>query len=118
MHKTGADLIADAKTRIVEIAPDQAKKVLTAGGGTFLDVREPQEYNLGHLPGAIHVPRGLLEVKVESLISRDANVVVYCAGGGRSALAAETLHQMGYTNVSSLQGGFRDWAMSGGAVDE
>lgn len=85
---------------------------------TFLDVREPQEYNLGRLPGAVHVPRGMLEVKVEALIARDANIVVYCAGGGRSALAADTLHQMGYTNVSSLQGGFRDWAMSGGVVDE
>ena len=118
MSKTGADLISDAKSRIVEIAPDQAKKVLAAGGATFLDVREPQEYNLGRLPGAVHVPRGMLEVKVESLIPLDANIVVYCAAGARSALAADTLHQMGYTNVSSLQGGFRDWAMSGGVVEE
>jgi rhodanese-related sulfurtransferase len=60
----------------------------------------------------------MLEVKVEALVALDANVIVYCAGGARSALAAETLHQMGYTSVSSLQGGFRDWAMGGGAVEE
>jgi rhodanese-related sulfurtransferase len=118
MNKTGADLIADAKTRIVEIAPDQATKLLAAGDATFLDVREPQEYNLGRLPGAVHVPRGMLEVKVESMISRDANIIVYCAAGARSALAADTLYKMGYTNVSSLRGGFRDWAMGGGAVEE
>jgi rhodanese-related sulfurtransferase len=60
----------------------------------------------------------MIEVKIETLIAREAKVVCYCAGGGRSALAADTLRQMGYTNVSSLQGGFRDWAMSGGAVEE
>lgn len=118
MHKTGADLIADAKSRIAEITPDQAKAILAAGGATFLDVREPQEYNLGHLPCAVHVPRGMLEVKVESVVSRDTKVIIYCAGGARSALAADTLGQMGYSNVSSLQGGFRDWAMGGGAIEE
>jgi rhodanese-related sulfurtransferase len=118
MSKTGADLIADAKARIVEVAPDQAQKLLAGGGVTFLDVREPQEYNLGHVPGAVHVPRGMLEVKVEALIAHDAKVVVYCAAGARSALAADTLQQMGYTNVSSLQDGFRGWAGSGGAVEE
>jgi rhodanese-related sulfurtransferase len=118
MTKTGADLIADAKTRIVEIAPDEATKLLAVGGVIFLDVRERQEYNLGHLPGAVHMPRGTLEGKIEGVLSRDATVIVYCGGGSRSALAADTLHQMGYTSVSSLKGGYRDWAVGGGAVDE
>jgi rhodanese-related sulfurtransferase len=118
MNKTGADLIADAKSRIVEIAPDQAQKLLAAGGVTFLDVRERQEYNLGRIPGAIHMPRGALEGKIEGVLSCDATVVVYCGGGSRSALAADTLRQMGYTKVSSLKGGYRDWAVGGGAVDE
>jgi rhodanese-related sulfurtransferase len=113
---TGQDLIAAAKTRIREIAPKDA--AAKHGSAVFLDVREPQESNLGTIPGAMICPRGMLEVKVESLVAKDAEIVIYCAGGNRSALAADTMQQMGYTNVVSLAGGFRDWAMSGGAVDD
>jgi rhodanese-related sulfurtransferase len=114
---SGSDLISAAKSRIREISPKDA--AAKHGSAVFLDVREPQESNLGTIPGAVLCPRGMLEVKVEGLLAaRDAEIVVYCAGGGRSALAADTLQQMGYTNVVSLAGGFRDWAMSGGAVDD
>ncbi len=118
--KTGRELIDDAKTRITEISPadavsaaaDKDKEVV------FLDVREPNEWNMGHVPGAVHIPRGQLEGRVESVIDRDKRVVVYCAGGSRSALAADTLKQMGYDKVESLRGGFTEWAQAGGEVEE
>ena len=105
---------------ITEVSPAEA--VATHGVGdahtVFLDVREPSEWNLGHVPGAVHIPRGQLEGKVEGLIPRDRNVVIYCAGGGRSALAAETLEKMGYGRVSSVRDGFRGWAEAGGEIED
>ena len=76
-------------------------------GAIVLDVREPDEYDQGALPGAIHIPRGHLESQVESrLLDKDAEVVIYCAGGVRSAFAAKTLQELGYTDVASMAGGF------------
>jgi rhodanese-related sulfurtransferase len=116
-YKTGADLINEAKGRITEVSPQDAKGML--GGETvFLDVREPNEWNLGHIPNAIHIPRGQLEGKVESMIDRNKRVVIYCASGNRSALAADTLQQMGYTNVVSLQDGFKGWVSVGGDIED
>ena len=115
-HKTGADLINEAKGRVREISPQEAQGKL-GGDAVFLDVREPNEWNLGHVPGAAHVPRGMLESKIEQQLPRDREIVVYCAAGNRSALAADTLQQMGYANVTSLAGGWRDWVQSGGAVE-
>jgi rhodanese-related sulfurtransferase len=89
----------------------------SAAPPTLLDVRDLQEVNLGKIPGTLHISRGNLETKVEALIPRDAHVVVYCASGNRSALAAETMQQMGYTNVASMAGGFRGWAEAGGDVE-
>lgn len=118
-EKTGADLVNEAKARITEIAPADAlaKHGTDERNVIFLDVREPNEWNLGHVPGAVHIPRGQLENKVEGAISRDREVIVYCAGGSRSALATDTLQQMGY-KVSSLQGGFRGWAEGGGEIED
>lgn len=115
-HKTGADLITEAKGRVRELTPEDARQK-HGGDAVFLDVREPNEWNLGHVPGATHIPRGTLESKVEQQIPRDREVVIYCATGNRSALAADTLQQMGYENVSSLAGGWRDWVQGGGAVE-
>ena len=115
-HKTGADLITEAKGRVRELTPQDARQK-HGGEALFLDVREPNEWNLGHVPGATHIPRGMLESKVEQQIPRDREVVIYCATGNRSALAADTLQQMGYTNVASLAGGWRDWVQGGGAVE-
>jgi rhodanese-related sulfurtransferase len=117
-YKTGIDLINDAKSRITEIAAQDAVAEHGRGGSIFLDVREPNEWNLGHVPGAIHVPRGQLEGKVEGLVDRSKPVVVYCAGGSRSALAADTMRQMGYEHVTSLNGGFRGWAEAGGEIED
>ena len=117
-QKSGADLIKEAKTRIREVTPQQVKEMRAQGeDAVYLDVREPNEWNLGHLPGATHMPRGILETKVEAAVPRDRKVVIYCAGGNRSALAADTLQQMGYGDVVSMSGGFTAWAQSGGDVE-
>ena len=79
--------------------------------------RDQQEVNLGHIPGALHISRGTMETKIEAVISRDAEVVIYCASGNRRALAAVTPLQMGLQKGSSLAGGFRGWAEAGGDVD-
>lgn len=116
--KSGSDLVREAKTRINEITTTDALALHEQNDGTiFLDVRETNEVNLGKIPRAVHLPRGNLENKVEALLPRDARIVVYCGGGSRSALAADTLRQMGYENASSLAGGFRGWAEAGGDVD-
>ncbi len=117
-HKTYGDLIADAKTRIREVtAADVAQGLGKPGAPVLLDVREPQETNLGRIPGAIVMPRGVMESKIEPVVPRDAQLVVYCAGGNRSALAADTLQQMGYTNVSSMAGGWSAWMGINGPVE-
>jgi rhodanese-related sulfurtransferase len=115
--KSGADLIKEAKSRIREIDTAEALSAHARGGAVFLDVRDLQEVNLGRIPGAVHISRGNLETKVEAVIPRDAEVIIYCASGNRSAFAAETMTQMGYANVCSLAGGFRGWAEAGGDVD-
>ena len=118
-QKTGVELVQEAKKRITEISPTAANDLLAGDKSVVvLDVREPHEFRLGHLPGALNVPRGTLEGNVEAIVQRDAQVLVYCAGGSRSALATDTLGQMGYGQAVSLQGGFRDWAMAGGEIEE
>lgn len=118
MTKTGDDLVAEAKTRVKEIDAANAIMQQEKTDIVFLDVREPNEWNLGHVPGAIHIPRGQLERQVEALVGRERNVVIYCAGGSRSALAADTMQQLGYEHVVSLAGGFRGWAESGGDIED
>jgi rhodanese-related sulfurtransferase len=115
--KSGTDLINEAKARIREMSPADALAEHAKGGATFLDVRDLHEVNLGRIPGALHISRGNLEQKVEAIVPRDAPLVVYCGGGSRSALAADTLCRMGYTNVRSLAQGFRGWAEAGGDID-
>jgi rhodanese-related sulfurtransferase len=118
-HKTGADLIAEAKERIREISPEEAVKLREADPEVvFLDVREPNEWMMAHVAGAVFIPRGQLESHVEGAVRRDSKVVVYCARGNRSALAADTLQQMGYSDVYSLARGFGAWTDAGGAVED
>ena len=117
-QKSGMDLINEAKQRIREVSPQDVQQMQRDGADVvYLDVREPNEWNLGRVPGAMHIPRGTLETKVEQMVPRDREVVIYCAGGNRSALAADTLQQMGYDKVSSMAGGWRDWVQSGGTVE-
>jgi rhodanese-related sulfurtransferase len=116
--KTGAQLVAEAKARIKEVTPQDVLGMQQRGERiTLLDVRDLQEVNLGKIPGTLHISRGNLETKVEAQIPRDANVIVYCASGNRSAFAAETMKQMGYDKVASMSGGFRGWVEAGGDIE-
>ena len=102
------DLLAQTREQITEIEPVAAEDLLT--NATFLDVRELDEFEQGTIPGALFIPRGQLETQIENRISdHDQQIVVYCAGGARSAFAAQTLETLGYTNVVSLAGGFGRW---------
>ena len=107
---TPRDLLNEAKKSIREVDQADAQALLQGGGVTFLDVREPDEYEQGALPNAVHLPRGHLEFQVEGkLPDKSAPVVVYCAGGVRSAFATKTLGDLGYTDVQSMIGGFNKW---------
>jgi molybdopterin/thiamine biosynthesis adenylyltransferase/rhodanese-related sulfurtransferase len=110
------DLLAQAKSQITEIDTNEAASRITAGGVIVLDVREPDEYEQGALPDALHIPRGHLEAQIEGrIVEKTAPVLVYCAGGVRSAFATKTLHELGYTNVVSVAGGFQKWKDEGRA---
>src|SRR5206468_3501896 len=91
-----------------------AEARLAQPGTVALDVREPDEYEQGALPGAVHIARGQLETNIENkVVDRDAPIVVYCASGARSAFAADTLQQLGYSDVVSMAGGFNRWKDEG-----
>ena len=108
------DLLAQAKSQIVEIDTAAAQKRIEDGNLVVLDVREPDEYEQGALPNALHIPRGHLEAQIEGrAVDRDQTIVVYCAGGVRSAFAAQTLQELGYTDVLSVAGGFGKWKDEG-----
>lgn len=121
MARTVQDLVAEARGRIAEIAHEQ---LATQGDCILIDVREPAEYAQGHLPGAINLPRGVLEFQIhahpamacttsEALAVADRELVLYCLTGGRSALAADSLHALGFTRVRSLAGGLTAWRNAG-----
>ncbi len=108
------ELLSAAKSQIVEVSTDDAAARITAPGTVVLDIREPDEYEQGALADVVHIPRGHLEAQVEARISgHDTPIVVYCAGGVRSAFAAKTLGELGYTNVVSMAGGFGRWKDEG-----
>jgi molybdopterin/thiamine biosynthesis adenylyltransferase/rhodanese-related sulfurtransferase len=111
---TFREMLAEAKAAVREIDPAQAEQELSADKAVVLDVREPDEYEQGALPGAVHIPRGTLETSVEGRIpDKSSHLVVYCAGGTRSAFAAKTLQELGYTDVASVIGGFNRWKDEG-----
>lgn len=118
MAMTAMEMVAAAKQHIREVDSSQAQTLL--GQTLILDVREPAEYAAGCLPGAINIPRGVLEFQIGNhpafQNAQEANILVYCQTGGRSALATETLQKMGYTGPVSLAGGFKAWQEMGGAV--
>jgi sulfur-carrier protein adenylyltransferase/sulfurtransferase len=108
------DLLASAKTQITEIDTTAAEVAIAQPGTVVLDVREPDEYEQGALLNVVHIPRGHLEAQVEArIIDHDTQIVVYCAGGVRSAFAAKTLGELGYSNVLSVAGGFGKWKNEG-----
>ncbi|MGA7220603.1 MAG: rhodanese-like domain-containing protein [Candidatus Sulfotelmatobacter sp.] len=104
-------IVDEAKTRIRETTADEVKKKMDNGGKFVLvDVREESEFAKDHLPGAIHLGKGVIERDIEARVpDLHAEIVLYCGGGFRSALAADNLQKMGYTNVISMDGGIRDW---------
>lgn len=118
-YKTGTDLVNEAKLKIREVTARQVLEMVKRNDPVvYLDVREPNEWNLGRLPNAMHIPRGNLESNIEARAGRDETIVIYCARGNRSALAADTLQQMGYANVSSMAEGFGGWIAIGGPVED
>jgi len=113
MPKSYADLLREARAQIREVSPQEVD-ALPVGAATLIDVREGSEWEQGHLPGAIHVSKGYIESAIETEVpERDAPVILYCAGGIRSLFAGQTLAAMGYTNVSSMSGGFHAWKGAG-----
>ena len=118
-HKTGQDLVEEAREQISEVSPEEVQAMQARNEpAVYRDVREANEWNLGRLPGAVHLPRGNLESKVEGIIDRSLQVVIYCASGNRSALAALTMKQMGYENVASMARGIQGWMDVNGAIEE
>ncbi len=116
--KTAHDLVLAAKSQCREVSIQEAQTLLMSAD-VVVDVREADEYAGGHLPGAINLPRGLLEFKLSgtpALEPRDLNVVLYCKTSGRAALAAVAMHSMGYLNVASIAGGFDAWVEAGKPV--
>jgi rhodanese-related sulfurtransferase len=108
-------LVENAKTRIRETNVEGVKKQIDAKETfTLIDVREDSEWAKGHLPGAIHLCKGVIERDIENAVpGRATPIVLYCGGGYRSALAADNLQKMGYTNVVSMDGGWRGWTDAG-----
>ena len=106
-------LTDDAKTRVREISAAEAAQQ-QAGGAVLVDVRENEEFANGHAAGAIHLSKGVIEMRIEEAAPGVAiPIICYCGGGFRSALAADNLQKMGYTNVASMAGGFKAWKVAG-----
>ena len=116
--KTAEQVLRDAKAQIQEYTPAQVMEMQQRGEKlTFLDVRDPNEASLGKSPGAVHISRGRLEQNIEAAVPRDANIVIYCSNGNRSALAAISLRDMGYERLSSMSTGINGWTAAGGEID-
>ena len=116
--KTAHDLVAAAKSIIKEFAVVDAVKAIQ-DADLLLDVRESDEHLNGHIPGAVHISRGLLEFKMSNdpgLNARDLKIVLYCKNSGRAALASKSLHEMGYLHVQSIAGGFEAWERAGNPI--
>jgi rhodanese-related sulfurtransferase len=113
-HSGFQKLVAEAKKHITEISPQDAAAKLNSGDAVVVDVREKDEWDEGHIPGASHMSRGTIELDIEEKVpDPNAMIICHCGGGGRSALAAETLQKMGYKNVHSMAGGLKAWKTAG-----
>lgn len=111
-------LVDDAKSRVREVSVEETRRKLEAGKALVLDVREESEWAAGHARGAEHLGKGVIERDIETLVpDKNAEVILYCGGGFRSALSADALQKMGYRNVTSMAGGWRAWQEAGGPVE-
>ncbi len=107
-------LVLEAKKRVTEISPAEARTETEEGKAMLIDVREASEFEGGHAHGARHLSRGTIEIEIEEQApDLDKPIICYCGGGGRSALVADNLQRMGYTNVKSMAGGFTAWKEAG-----
>jgi sulfur-carrier protein adenylyltransferase/sulfurtransferase len=115
---TYRELLQQVRAEISEVDTAQARELIDSGEPVVLDVREQDEWDEGHIPGALHIPRGNLESRVERTVPEQSRrIVVYCSAGNRSAFAAKTLEELGYDDVVSLAGGFTDWKRNGFPVE-
>src|SRR5438876_9575108 len=113
-HTRYEKLIADAKKNITEISPQDAATKSKSGEALIVDVREKDEWDEEHIPDAIHLSRGTIELDIEEKApDMNAMIICHCGGGGRSALAADSLQNMGYKNVRSMAGGLKAWKAAG-----
>lgn len=125
MAKGAMDLVNEAKQQVENLTPDQAAAELEQGDALLVDLREPQERTTtGLIPGATSAPRGMLEFYADPSLpyhkpelEPDRRIILHCASGGRSALAAKTLQEMGYTNVAHMDGGIKAWQESGRPIE-
>jgi rhodanese-related sulfurtransferase len=114
------NLVNDAKSRVREVSVAETQQRMRENkDATLVDVREDNEWNEAHAAGAIHLGKGIIERDIERTVpDKDAELILYCGGGYRSALASDVLQKMGYTNVFSMAGGWKAWKESGGEIEE
>jgi rhodanese-related sulfurtransferase len=125
MGKTASELVADAKARVENLDPDAVEQELAAGDAVLVDIRETEELEAsGRIPGSVHVPRGMLEFRADPSspyhqdpMDPSKRVILHCASGGRSALAATVLEEMGYDRVAHLDGGITAWKEAGKPIE-
>ena len=111
-------LVDDAKTRVREVTVDEARRKAESGSARLIDVREESEWAAGHARGAEHMGKGVIERDIEQRVpDKDTELILYCGGGFRSALSADNLQRMGYTNVTSMAGGWRAWREAGAPTE-
>ena len=113
-HTRYEKLVAEAKKNITEVSPQDAAAKSKSGNAVIIDVRDKDEWDEGHIPGAIHMSRGTIELDIEEKVpDPNAMIICHCGGGGRGALATESLQKMGYKNVRSMAGGLKAWKAAG-----
>lgn len=124
MTKQASELVAAAKAKVENLGPDAVEAELASGDAVLVDLREGEELASGRIPGSVHIPRGMLEFRADPTspyhqapLDPDARVILHCASGGRSALAAATLQEMGYERVAHLDGGITAWKDAGKPVE-
>ena len=126
MAKSASEMVAEAKAQVENLTVDEAKQELESGNAVLVDLREPGEREQhGAIPGAVHAPRGMLEFYADPTtayhkpeLDPGRRIILHCASGGRSALAAVTLRELGYDNVAHLDGGMNAWKAAGEPVEE
>ena len=112
-------LVADSKLRVREVSVAETLKSVNGGQARLIDVREDSEWEACHAKGADHLGKGIIERDIEKMVQdRDAELILYCGGGYRAALAADSLQKMGYTNVSSIAGGWRAWLEANAPIEK